>query len=115
MEPNSKMIKPNYLEMYAFGFAMASLLSCTIIYSAIMFAGLSILFALLSRGSQMAFTPRAKKSIVISVIGILLAIVIFVGSLLFLLEEYGSFEGILRAGSEMMGIDFEAEFGYLFE
>lgn len=115
MEPNSKMIKPNYFEMFAFGFAMASLLSCTIIYSAIMFAGLSILFALLSRGSQMAFTPRAKKSIVISVVGILLAIVIFVGSLLFLLEEYSSFEGILRAGSEMMGLDFEAEFGYLFE
>ena len=109
MEPNSKMIKPNYFEMFAFGFAMASLLSCTIIYSAIMFAGLSILFALLSRGSQMAFTPRAKKSIVISVV------VIFVGSLLFLLEEYGSLEGILRAGSEMMGLDFEAEFGYLFE
>lgn len=63
----------------------------------------------------MTFTPRAKKSIVISVAGILLATVIFVGSFLFLLKEYGSLEGILRAGSEMLGLDFETEFGYLFE
>lgn len=115
MESNFKMIKPNYFEMVAFGFAIASLFSCTIIYSAYLFAGLAILFALLSRGSQMTFSPRAKKSIFLSVAGILLATVIFVGSFLFLLEEYGSLEGILRAGSEMMGLDFETEFGYLFE
>ena len=115
MESNMKMTKPNYFEMFAFGLAIASIFSCTVIYSAIIFAGLSILFALLSRGSQMAFSARAKKSIFISVAVILLATVIFVGTFLFLLEEYGSLEGILRAGSEMMGLDFEAEFGHLFE
>jgi hypothetical protein len=31
------------------------------------------------------------------------------------LEEYGSIEGILRAGSEMMDINFEEEFGILFQ
>ncbi|MBQ8518145.1 MAG: hypothetical protein IJ455_00895 [Agathobacter sp.] len=109
------ILKPNYFELFALGFALASLFSCTIIYTAYLFAGLAILFAMLSRGAQMKFSPRAKKSIFIGICGIILATVIFVASFLFLLEEYGSIEGILRAGSEMMGIDFEEEFGILFE
>lgn len=109
------ILKPNYFELFAFGFAIASLFSCTMIYTAYLFAGLAILFAVLSRGAQMKFSPRAKKSIFIGICGIILATVIFVASFLFLLEEYGSLEGILRAGSEMMGIDFEEEFGSLFE
>ena len=63
----------------------------------------------------MKFSPKAKKSILLGVVGIILATVLFVGSFLYLLQEYGSLEGILRAGSEMMGIDFEKEFGYLFQ
>ena len=116
------IIKPNYFELFSFGFAIASLISCTVIYTAylfaglaILFAGLAILFALLSRGAQMKFSPKAKKSILIGICGIVLATVIFVGSFLYLLEEYGSLEGILRAGSEMMDLDFEKEFGHLFE
>lgn len=109
------VIKPNYFELFSFGFAIASLLSCTVIYTAYMFAGLAILFALLSRGAQMKFSPRAKKSILIGVGGIILATVLFVASFLYLWEQYGSLEGILRAGSEMMGIDFEKEFGSLFQ
>ena len=125
----SVIIKPNYFELFSFGFAIASLISCTVIYTAylfaglailfaglaILFAGLAILFALLSRGAQMKFSPKAKKSILIGICGIVLATVIFVGSFLYLLEEYGSLEGILRAGSEMMDLDFEKEFGHLFE
>ena len=53
--------------------------------------------------------------IFIGIAGIVLATVIFVTSFLFLLKEYGSLEGILRAGSEMLGIDFEKEFGSLFQ
>lgn len=115
MDTNSNITKLNFFERFAFGFAIASLFSCLMIYTAYMFGGLAILFALLSRGSQMTFSPRAKKSILIGVVGILLATVIFVGSFYILWQEYGSLEGILRAGSEMMGLDFETEFGHLFE
>ena len=115
METNMKTTKPNHFETFAFSLAIASLFSCTIIYIAYIFAALAILFAILSRGSQMTFSPRAKKSILLGVLGIVLATVIFVVSFLYLWQEYGSLEGILRAGSEMMGLDFEAEFGYLFE
>jgi len=107
--------KPNYFELFSFGFAIASLFSCTVIYTAYMFAGLAILFALLSRGAQMKFSPKAKWSIVIGIAGIVLSTVLFVATFLILLEEYGSIEGILREGSEMMGIDFEEEFGELFQ
>lgn len=109
------LVKSNYFEVFSFIFAIASLFSCTLIYTAYLFAGLSILFALLSRGAQMNFSPRAKKSIILSICGIVLTTVLFVSSFLFLLEEYGSLEGILRAGSDMMGLDFEEEFGTLFQ
>lgn len=109
------IVKPNYFELFAFGFAIASLFSCTIIYTAYIFAGLAILFALLSRGAQMKMSKKAKWSVVLGIAGILLSTVLFVATFLYLLEEYGSLEGILRAGSEMMGIDFEEEFGNLFQ
>lgn len=109
------MTKPNYFELFAFGFSIASLFSCTVFYTAYMFAGLAIMFALLSRGAQMKFSPKAKWSIIIGVAAIVLSTVLFIASFLFLLEEYGSIEGILREGSEMMGIDFEEEFGELFQ
>ena len=112
---NNTVRKQNYFEVFSFAFAIASLISCTVIYTAYLFGGLAILFALLSRGAQMKFSPKAKKGIIIGICGIVLATALFVGSFLYLLEEYGSLEGILRAGSEMMGIDFETEFGSLFQ
>ena len=109
------MKKTNMFELSAFAFATASIISCTVIYTTYLFGALAILFALLSRGAQMKFSPKAKQSIFIGVLGIILSTVIFIASFLFLLEQYGSIEGILRAGSEMMGIDFEKEFGNLFQ
>ena len=107
--------KPNYFEFFAHAFAIASLFTCSIIYISYIFAGLAILFALLSRGDKMTFSPRAKRALIIGIAGIIIATVFFVVGFMMLLEEYGSIEGILRYGSELMGIDFETEFGYLFE
>ena len=109
------LVKPNYFEFFAHAFAVASLFSCMVIYVSYAFAGLAILFALFSRGAEMKFRPRAKRALIFAITALIAATVLFVGSFLFLLEEYGSLEGILRAGSEMMGLDFETEFGYLFE
>ena len=109
------MKTPNYFELFAFGFAIASIFSCSIIYMAYMFAGFAILFAILSRGAQMQFSPRAKRAILIGIGGIVLSTVLFVAMFLYLLDLYGSIEGILRAGCEIMGLDFETEFGVLFQ
>lgn len=108
-------VKPNYFEAFSFAFAIASLLSCTVIYTSYMFGALAILFALLSRGAQMKLSTKAKRSVIIGVAGILLSTFLFIATFLFLLEEYGSIEGILREGSEMMGLNFEEEFGILFQ
>ncbi len=108
-------VKLNYFELFAYGFAIASIFCCSIIYMAYLFAGFAILFALLSRGAQMQFSPRAKRALLIGIGGIVLSTVLFIATYLYLLEVYGSLEGILRAGSEMMGIDFETEFGVLFQ
>ena len=110
-----KTIKPNIFEFVAFGLAIASILSCTVIYTAYLFGGLSILFALLSRGAQMNFSHKSKLSLVMGIGGIVLSTILFAVTLWILLKEYGSFEGILREGSNMLGIDFEEEFGILFQ
>ena len=107
-------IKPNYFEIFAFIFAIGSLISTTIIYMSYACAGLSILFALLSRGAQMNFSSRAKLSIFLSVGSIVASTFLFVMSFLYLLQEYGSLEGILRESCETLGIDFEKEFGNFF-
>lgn len=109
------IIKPNYFEMFSFTFAIVSIISCTVIYSAYLFGALAILFALLSRGPQMKLSSKSKASIFMGICAIVLSTVIFVVSFLFLLEQYGSLEGILRAGSDMLGIDFETEFGEFFQ
>ena len=110
-----RITKPNYFEVFAFAFAVASVISCTVIYTAYLFGGLAILFALLSRGANMQFSPKAKKALLIAICTIILSTVIFVASFIYLYQEYGSLEGILRASSEMLGIDFEKEFGSLFQ
>lgn len=111
----NQRLKTNYFELVSLGFAIGSIFSCTVIYAAYLLGGLAILFALLSRGAQMHFSPRAKWALILGISGIILSTVLFAVSFLYLLEQYGSLEGILRAGSEMMNIDFEKEFGYLFE
>jgi len=113
--PRRIILKPNYFEIFSFGFAIASLFSCTVIYTAYMFAGLAILFALLSRGARMKMSSRAKWSVIIGIGGIILSTVLFITIFSYLLAVYGSIEGILREGSEIMGIDFEEEFGILFQ
>ena len=108
-------IKPNYFEFVAFGLAIASLFSCTVIYTAYLFGGLAILFALLSRGAQMNFSRKSKLSLILGIGGIVLSTILFIATFFYLLEEYGSVEAILREGSDMLGIDFEEEFGILFQ
>ena len=107
--------KSNYFEMFALVFAIASLISTTIIYISYLCAGLSILFALLSRGAQMQFSTRAKRSIFLSIGGIAISTYLFTISFMYLLQEYGNIEGILRESCEILGIDFETEFGIFFQ
>ena len=107
--------KPNSFEFVGLSLSIASILSSGTFYFSFIFGGLAILFALLSRGDKMQFSPRAKWSIIFAIIGIILAIVLFVVGLHMLLEEYGNIENILRYYSEISGVDFEEEFGILFE
>lgn len=113
--PHSSTIRPNFFEQLAFILAISSLFSSTFIYLSYLLGGLAVLFALLSRGGRMKLSRKSKLSIFIGILGIVFSTLLFVGSFLILLREYGSLEGILRASSEMMGLNFEQEFGYLFE
>ena len=108
-------MKRNTFELFASGFAFASLFSCTFIYTAYIFGALAILFAILSRGPQMHFSRRAKLSIFLGIVGMVVGTVLFIAGIFLLLEEHGSFENILRYYSELNGLNFEEEFGVLFQ
>lgn len=102
-------------ETAAFTLGIISVFSSSIIYVAYICGALAILFALLSRGDRMHFSSHSRLGLIFGVGAIILSTVLFVYSLYTILQEYGSIENYLREYSTMLGIDFEEEFGYLFE
>lgn len=76
---------------------------------------MAILFALLSRGGQMKMSSKAKLGLILGICAIVLSTVITIAAIYIVLEEFGSFENILRNYCDMYGLDFEQEFGILFE
>ena len=113
--PQPRVIKLNMFEAASMALGIGAILSCTCFYGAYIMGALAILFALLSRGGQMKMSSKAKLGLILGIGAIILTTVVTIGAFFIALEEYGSIEGILREGSQMMGIDFEKEFGYLFE
>ena len=114
-QPPLRTIKPvNPFEKAAGIFAIASILSCLTFYGGYIFGALAILFASLSRGNQINFSSKAKRSLLIGITAIILTTVIFGVSLYIMLQEFGSLEGIVREYCRLTGYDFETYFGDLF-
>lgn len=111
MQANPK----NGFETSSMILGICALVSCSCFYGAIPLGALSILFALFSRGGQMKMSPKAKLGLFLGIAAILLTIAVTIGALYITLEEYGSFENILREYCTMYGLDFETEFGALFQ
>ena len=104
----------NTFETVAWITAIAGILSCLTFYGAYILGALAILFALLSRGSQMTLTPKAKRSLLLGITAIILTTVIFGVAFYLMLEEFGSIEGIVREYCRLTGYDFETYFGDMF-
>ena len=109
-----KRIPLNLFETASWVLAIAAVLSCTCFYGSYILGALAIVFALLSRGGQMKMSPRAKLGLILAIFSIILTTVVTIGSVYIALEEYGSFENILREYCNMYGLDFEELYGEMF-
>lgn len=110
-----RIMKRNGFERAAIILAVGALFSCTLIYGAYILGALAILFALLSRGAQMKLSTNAKIALILGIFAIVLSTVLTIAGFYFAIEMYGSIENALREYCEMYGLDFEKEFGILFE
>ena len=110
-----RIMKRNGFESAAIILAVGALFSCTLIYGAYILGALAILFALLSRGAQMKLSTNAKIALIVGILAIVLSTVLTIAGFYFAIEMYGSIENALREYCEMYGLDFEKEFGILFE
>lgn len=113
-QPKPRVIKLNMFEAASIILAIGAILSCAVFYGAYILGALAILFALLSRGYQMKMSSKAKLGLILGIAAIILSTVLTIGSLYIAIEEFGSIENALREYCQMFGLDFEQEFGPLF-
>ena len=98
----------NPYEKFAFLFGIISILMCSIIYVSFVTGSMAILFAILSKGGNIKFSKKARLGFIFGILGLALTIIFYTIAFKIALEEYGSFEGILREACEMIGYDFES-------
>lgn len=110
-----RIIKLNLFEAASMVLSIGALVSCTCFYGAYIMGALAILFALLSKGGQMKMSSKARFGLIAGIAAIVLTTVVTIGSVYIAIEEFGSIENVLREYCRMYGLDFEKEFGHLFE
>lgn len=95
------------MEVAALALAIIAIASCTCLYVSIICGALSMILALLSKGGATSMSQRAFITFFIGLAAILITILVYTVSIVVMLNEYGSFEGILKAYSDMSGIDYK--------
>ncbi len=83
-----------------------ALIGCTCLYLSIPCGALAIIFATLSRGGQMRYSGKAQMGLILGASAIILTVLVYAGSFALMLMQYGSIDGILKAYSDMSGLDY---------
>lgn len=81
--------------------------SC-LVYPSLICGSLAITFALLSRGGEIALTPRAKTGLILGSIGLGIVVLMIIYTLVIANVYYGGFEDMARQIYGNMGIDYDA-------
>lgn len=83
-----------------------ALLGCTCLYLSIPCGALAIILATLSRGGQMRYSSKAQIGLIFGAAALILTTIVYGVSFALALSQYGSIEGILKAYSDMTGMDY---------
>lgn len=95
------------MEIASLTLGIIAVSSCLCLYLSIPCGALAIILASLSRGGQMQYGSMAQVGLILGAIGLAFTIVIYGLSFAVAFHEYGSLEGILRAYSEMSGMEYD--------
>lgn len=95
------------MEIASLTLGIIAVASCLCLYLSIPCGALAIILANLSRGGRMQYGNKAQVGLILGIIGLAFTILIYGCSFAIALHEYGSIEGILRAYSQMNGMDYE--------
>lgn len=108
-QPYFNPYRSNHSEQMAIAsmtLGMIALIGCTCLYLSIPCGALAIIFATLSRGGQMRYSGKAQMGLILGASAIILTVLIYAGLFALALMQYGSIDGILKAYSDMSGLDY---------
>ncbi|MBE5880929.1 MAG: hypothetical protein E7289_01270 [Lachnospiraceae bacterium] len=99
--------KPNIFMMLSLMMGILAFTSCTFIFTAMIAAGLSILFAILSKGNHSKMNFMAKSGITAAIVGLVLSVIITSSAvyLVFNSPEY----------RELLNTTYESMYGQTFD
>lgn len=86
----------NGLAVAALICSILSIVSVCCLYGAFVFGGLAIIFALLSRGSRKKAAGPARTALLLGTAGVLISVVITIGSFISVSRQYGGFDKFLE-------------------
>lgn len=75
---------------------IVALVTCCCIYSAMICGALGIILALLSRGGNDALEAQETAGLILSSIGLVLSVAIYIGIFVVTLRQYGGIDGFLQ-------------------
>lgn len=98
------------------GFVLSIVAMCCscCLYISLPCGALAVLFAILSKGGSDKMTGKAVTAFWLGIAALLSTLLVYGVATYTALQEYGSFEGILRAYCEMTGMDYETFYSQLF-
>ena len=86
----------NGLAVAALICSVLSIVSVCCLYGAFVFGGLAIIFALLSRGARKKTYEAARTALLMGTAGVLISVVITIGSFITVSRQYGGFDKFLE-------------------
>lgn len=76
--------------------SILSIVSVCCLYGAFIFGGLAIIFAMLSKGARKKATGAARTALFLGTAGVLISVVITIGSFITVSRQYGGFDKFLE-------------------
>ena len=89
----------------SFILGLIALLTSPCIYLAMVCGALGIILALLSRGGELTLNTQGKTGLLLSSVGLILTISIYVGLFIILMNYYGGIDGIMQEYMNIYGVE----------
>lgn len=112
MPPRSEISKNSFL-IASVICAVLSLMSSCVVFAAMFFAGMSVLFAVLSKGKELKMSATGKTAVIVSVASLAFSIIITASSVYTVMSDPEMRREFYDQYEEMTGISLEDEINEL--